>query len=89
MKMGKQYDSNITAGALLFNEFKALKHHLTTDFLTFLKSELVENSIIGIPTLSARKRIFPELKRRFHSVSLEFWEEFNGWNEYTQRLALF
>lgn len=89
MRTQHKYDSNITAGALLYNEFNALSEHLGKDFLQFLDDELELNRKVGISSLSARKRIFPQLRRRYESVPVSFWEEYLHWNESTRRLALF
>lgn len=89
MKETSTFDSNITAGALLYTEFSLVGEHLNSNFSNFLDSELENNSRIGIPSYSARKRIIPEMKKRYNVVPIEFWEHFNQWNENTQRLALF
>lgn len=89
MSNQNKYDSNITAGALLYNEFTVLAEFLTEDFLAFLDNELILNSKVGISSESSRKRIFQEIKRRYVAVPKDFWGHFVEWNEYTQRLALF
>lgn len=85
-----KYDSNFTAGGLLFNEFKALEKLLVSaDFESLIKVEEEKNNIIGIATNSARKRIISEIKRRHKNVPKEFWIQFFNWKEEEQKLALF
>ena len=84
----KKYDANFTAGGLLFNEFIALERILLSDdFATLIAIEETENNIIGVATLSARKRIISEIKRRHQSAPSEFWTHFYSWNEFEQKLG--
>jgi hypothetical protein len=86
----KKFDANFTAGGLLLNEFKVLQNILLSDeFDIKIQQEEESNSVIGIATMSARKRIISEIKRRYAQVSLDFWHNFFEWNEVEQKLGLF
>ncbi len=80
-KQTKTYDANFTAGGLLLNEFKALeKLLLSENFENKINEEEENNSIIGIATMSARKRIISEIKRRNSAAPIGFWNHFFNWN---------
>lgn len=86
----KKYDTNFTAGGILYNEFKSFKTVLlSSNFEELAEIEKDQNKFIGISTNSARIRIINEIKRRYNSVPKEFWVHFFGWNEHEQKLALF
>jgi hypothetical protein len=85
----KTYDANFTAGGLLLNEFKALEDILLReDFEKNIQQEAESNSVIGIATMSARKRIIAEIKRRYSHAPIGFWNYFFQWNEYEMKFAL-
>ena len=85
-----KYDANFTAGGLLFNEFKALELMLKDDnFLLMIKEEEKNNQVIGIATMSARKRIIAEIKRRSSFAPAGFWNYFFNWSENEMKIALF
>ena len=66
IKVTEMYDANFTAGGLLFYEFNAIKNLLLSDdFNEEIHKEIETNSLIGIATLSSRKRIIAEIKRRY------------------------
>lgn len=78
----KTYDANFTAGGLLFNEFKALENILLgNNFDLKIQQEEEGNSVIGIATMSARKRIIAEIKRRHSMAPIGFWNYFFQWNQ--------
>jgi hypothetical protein len=84
-----KYDANFTAGGLLLNEFKALESILLgEDFDTKIQSEEDANAVIGIATLSARKRIISEIRRRHTNAPIGFWNYFFQWNESEQKFGL-
>jgi hypothetical protein len=88
-KQSNKFDANFTAGGLLLNEFKALGPLLLgNDFEKELKSEEVSNSVIGIATMSARKRIIAEIKRRHSIAPIGFWNYFFQWNEHEMKFGL-
>lgn len=81
-KQVKTYDANFTAGGLLLNEFRALEDMLLGDsFLKEIELEEESNSVIGITTMSARKRIIAEIKRRNSTAPVGFWNHFFQWNQ--------
>lgn len=90
MLKNKKYDTNFTAGGLLFNEFIALEVLLLSEnFEQRISIEEEQNNVMGIATNSARKRIISEIKRRYSLAPDDFWSHFFGWNEDEQKLALF
>lgn len=81
IKQVKTYDTNFTAGGLLLNEFKALESILLGEYFSKeIQQEEEQNSIIGIATMSARKRIIAEIKRRHSMAPAGFWNHFFKWN---------
>ena len=83
------YDANFTAGGLLLNEFRSLKNILLgEDFNANLIKEQQENLMIGIATMSARKRIVSEIKRRSALAPIGFWNHFFQWDEMEMKLGL-
>jgi len=85
-----KYDTNFNAGGILHYEFISLKEILISpDFISLIDEEAVNNTHVGIATLSARKRILLEIKRRCASAPEKFWDVFFDWNEQEQKLALF
>ena len=85
----KSYDANFTAGGLLINEFKALEALLIgDDFESKMQDEERSNRIIGIATMSARKRVISEIKRRNSNAPIGFWNHFFNWNEQEMKFGL-
>jgi len=89
IKNKKTYDANFTAGGLLLNEFKALEQILLQeDFELKIQREEENNNVIGIATMSARKRILSEIKRRYHTAPIGFWNYFFQWNDTEMKFGL-
>ncbi len=88
-KQTKTYDANFTAGGLLLNEFKALESMLLSDdFNNKIREEEENNNTIGIATMSARKRIIAEIKRRHSIAPVGFWNYFFQWNHQEMKFGL-
>lgn len=88
-KINKTYDANFTAGGLLINEFKVLeKMLLGNQFDQEIHQEELNNNLIGIATMSARKRIISEIKRRYHAAPIGFWNYFFQWNDTEMKFGL-
>jgi hypothetical protein len=88
-KQEKTYDANFTAGGLLLNEFKALEGMLLGEsFGREIEKEEESNSVIGITTMSARKRIIAEIKRRNSMAPIGFWNHFFQWNQLEMKFGL-
>jgi Putative inner membrane protein (DUF1819) len=88
-KQVKTYDANFTAGGLLLNEFRALEDMLLGDsFLKEIELEEESNSVIGITTMSARKRIIAEIKRRNSTAPVGFWNHFFQWDQLEMKFGL-
>lgn len=84
-----EYDTNFTAGGLLFNEFLALETVITGDDVeAALKKEETLNEYIGIKSNGARVRIMREVKRRVRQTPKDFWLHFYQWPEKEQKLGL-
>jgi hypothetical protein len=85
----KSYDANFTAGGLLLNEFISLETLLLgTEFESKIQEEEKSNSVIGIATMSARKRIISEIKRRHSFAPIGFWNYFFRWNQEEMKFGL-
>jgi len=85
----KTYDANFTAGGLLLNEFRALEGMLLGDsFEKEIQIEEESNSVIGITTMSARKRIITEIKRRNSMAPIGFWNHFFQWDQLEMKFGL-
>jgi hypothetical protein len=85
----KAYDANFTAGGLLLNEFRALEGMLLGDsFVKEIELEEKSNSVIGITTMSARKRIISEIKRRNSLAPIGFWNHFFQWDQLEMKFGL-
>jgi hypothetical protein len=88
-KESNKYDANFTAGGLLLNEFRALEGMLLGDsFVKEIELEEESNSVIGIATMSARKRIIAEIKRRHSMAPIGFWNYFFQWNQQEMKFGL-
>jgi hypothetical protein len=88
-KQVKTFDANFTAGGLLLNEFKALESMLRSEnFGEEINDEIKNNSVIGITTMSARKRIIAEIIRRYSVAPIGFWDYFFKWNEQEMKFGL-
>lgn len=86
----KKYDANFTAGGLFVNEFNNLREFLVADnFEEIVRTDIDENKLLAISTLSARKRISSELIRRQQMMSRDFWAFFQDLQERETKLALF
>jgi hypothetical protein len=85
----KKYDANFTAGGILFNEFKSLENILIGgEFAEKIQQEEESNSVIGIATMSARKRIISEIKRRYSVAPIGFWSYFFQWSQQEMKFGL-
>jgi len=85
-----KYDANFNAGGILHHEFISLKQILLSDdFVSLIKEEEANNQFMAVATLSARKRIIQEIRRRYKNAPVGFWNKFFDWNEQEQKLALF
>ena len=79
----------LTAGSLLFKEFDSISHILfLPDPSISLNTEVLQNQFLQIKSQSSRKRIITEIKRRFVSVDLSFWEFWVKCSIAEKRLAL-
>lgn len=77
--MDYKYDSNITAGGLLLNEFLAIRPIIQLEnFEELLRADIEENKFISISTRSARQRIVPQIIKRVSKVPTSFWIFFYG-----------
>jgi len=86
----KKYDTNFAAGGILYHEFKSLQKILLSDnFDELIKNEIEQNSVIGIATNAARKRIISQIIKRYKCAPNGFWTQFFDWNENEQKLGLF
>ena len=88
-KQIKLYDANFTAGGLLLHEFQSLESLiLGDDFDGKIIVEQERNNVIGIPTMSARKRVIVEIKRRHSLAPIGFWDYFFQWSQQEMKFGL-
>lgn len=79
----------ITAGALLFREFEALRDILiVNEYRSLLDEEVMGNQYLKIKSQAARKRIVTEIKRRIAAADLSFWKNWVRFSSEEKRLAL-
>ncbi len=84
------YSASFTAAALMHGEMNAVLPYLLKD-CSSETVKMIENSveILPIKSASARERVTLEMVKRFKSVPLSFWMDYQTFPELQQKLALF
>lgn len=89
-KNNSPYTAAITGGGFLFEETNALLPLLQSpDRIALLKDEKVNNRLLKINAESSRKRAINEIVRRYDTLSLAFWNDYQDMSEDDQKAALF
>ena len=89
-KNNSPYTAAITGGGFLFEETNALLPLLKSpDRIALLKDEKVNNRLLKINAESSRKRAINEIVRRYDTLSLAFWNDYQDMSEDDQKAALF
>jgi len=89
-KINSPYSAAITGCGLQFFEFqRVLPLLMDAHSEDLLKEEVEDNRIILVNSRKARRTFITEFKRRFASVSYNFWENWKNMSEDGQRAGLF
>jgi hypothetical protein len=89
-KNNSPYSAAITGCAFLLPEFeRILPLMMQPDSERLLKDEVETNQIFQVNNRHARRTFVLEFKRRYNSVSLTFWQSWQGWSETGKRVGLF
>ena len=89
-KKNSPYSAAITGCAFLLPEFeRILPLMMQTDAERLLKEEVEHNEIFQVNNRHARRTFVLEFKRRFDSVPLLFWQDWQKWSETGKRVGLF
>ena len=84
------YSAAMTGGGFLFEETKILLPLLMADNSEeLLQKEKVNNNLLHINAETARSRNMSEIKKRYHSMPVSFWNDFNGMSDGDKAIALF
>jgi hypothetical protein len=83
-----KYSASFTAGGLLYDETIALLPLLNDNDLDLLDDQLGDNSVLQINSLSARKRVLFEIKKRYHLVGGDVFKSLNSANPTEQKIIL-
>lgn len=89
-KIKSPYTAAITGGGFLYEETCILLPLLQSDNReVLLKDEVLNNRLLHINSETSRKRNISEISRRYDTMSLKFWLDFQEMNEDDQKVALF
>ena len=89
-KKNSPYSAAITGGGFLFEETKILLPLLLSDNSEeLLQEEKVNNNLLHINAETARARNISEIRKRFNTMPIAFWNDFNDMNEDDKVVALF
>ena len=89
-KKNSPYSAAITGGGFLFEETNILLPLLLADNSDeLLQEEKVNNNLLHINAETARARNISEIKKRFQTMPVAFWNDFNNMDEDDKVVALF
>lgn len=89
-KFESPYSAAITGGGLMFEETDLLLPLLMSpDKEVLLKEEILHNNILHINAETARSRNVHEIKKRFETMPIEFWQAYQTMDESDRKAALF
>ena len=76
-KIKSPYSAAITGGGFLFDETNILLPlFMSEDSEALLKKERNENQLLKINRETSRDRVISEVKRRFNTMSRQFWTDY-------------
>ena len=82
--------TTITGCTFLYYEFeRILPLLMDTNSEFLLKDEIENNRVLQVNSIASRKRFVVEFKRRYTSVPVTFWKNWQGMSEAGQRAGLF
>ncbi len=89
-KNNSPYSAAITGGGFLFEETKILLPLLLSDNSDeLLQEEKVNNNLLHINAETARARNISEIRKRFQTMPVAFWNDFNSMDDGDKVVALF
>lgn len=89
-KNNSPYTAAITGGGFLFEETKILLPLLMADNSEeLLQEEKVNNNLLHINAETARSRNISEIKRRYQTMPVSFWNDFQTMSDTDKIVALF
>ena len=89
-KIKSPYTAAITGGGFLLDEMVVLLPLLKSDNRDqLLNDEKVNNHLLQINAETSRKKAIVEIKRRYLSMPLSFWDDFIEMNDMDKMTALF
>jgi len=83
-----KYSASFTAGGLLYDETIALLPFLNENNYELLDDQLGDNSVLQINSLSARKRVLHEIKKRYRLVGSNVFDSLNSADQVEQKIIL-
>lgn len=88
-KINSPYSAAFTGCSFMLYEMnRMLPLFLDSHSEELTRREIDENNILMVNSLASRKRYIAELKRRFSSVPVSFWTEYQTWEEPAQRIGI-
>ena len=89
-KNNSPYTAAITGGGFLFEETNILLPLLQANHSeALLQEEKVNNNLLRINAETSRHRVISEIKRRYKSMPISFWSDFQEMNNKEKTVALF
>ena len=89
-KINSPYTAAITGGGFLFEETNILLPLLQSeDRETLLKDEATNNRLLHINAETSRKRSIVEINRRFDSMPISFWTDYQNMTDGDKKVANF
>lgn len=89
-KKNSPYSAAITGGGFLFEETKILLPLLMAENSEeLLQEEKVNNNLLHINAETARSRNISEIKKRYQTMSVSFWNDFKDMSDSDKTIALF
>lgn len=90
MKYNSPYSAAITGGGFLFEETNVLLPLLqSSDRVSLLKDEKLNNRLLKINAETSRDRSIAEISRRYDAMPATFWKDYLEMSKDDQRVALF
>lgn len=84
------YSASLTGGSFLFDETVALLPLLkANDSDKLLKEEKINNHVLHINAETSRKKVITEIRRRYQTMPLSFWDDFKEMGGNDKVIALF
>ena len=90
LKSKSPYTAALTGCSFLYNEFQRILPLLMSDDAEqLIRSEIENNLILHVNSITSRKKFALEFKRRYAATPITFWNEWQQWGETAQRAGFF